>query len=810
MSIPAFQPRPLCAAVAVVMLIWLAAVAEDWRAAFPLSDQKNDYYNLLVDGFQEGHLHLKAEVHPGRLSPDPQVRARAPYLLDASQYNGRYYLYFGVVPVLLLFWPYAALTGHDCPPNLAVLLAAAAAFLFWLRIYTEARARYFPTARAWLDVTAVGLLALGSGLPVLLVSGGMYEVALAWGGLWVAVLFWSLFRALHSERHTVAWLAAASLAYGLGVGCRPTIFLLGPLLPLVAWLAARKRPQDRVRLLGAVVIPAGAIGLGLMLYNHARFDSPFEFGLNHQVNAIAGGKLQDASFVPANVDWYYFTPPTLSAYFPYLYPHSSYPMPAGYYAGSEPTHGQPLLTMLAAVCALAAWRHRPALPRPLGWFLGLLGFAFGVMLLVNASFAYRSSRYLVDFQPMLVLSLLLAAGLVFAGPARPGWRTRLWPVAVGALATLAWVSSLLIACQFLDRFAGTHPQAFRSLAFYGNQPAGWLARLGLHHYGPLRFKVVFTPQPEAVAEVLVATGAPGSKDILFAGQYPNGQVDFAVYHEGHGGARSALIPIEYGRPYEIELTMGSLYPPIAATYFPGWGELPRAIVKDFTRVTVDGVTVIRTRQPSYDSSPGLLTFGRAPGRPERSFSGRLDDVRRTPMPDAAQLKLLAETGVWRFEFMLPPGENLDVQPVLSSGVTGRGNLLYLQNLPDGTFRFGVDFWGVGAQLSPPLTRPAGGLHVLEIFVGPQVARRAAEAFPGLDVGDLPSAPPRLAVWLDGRLAWSTPVIAHADSYDFAGAGTNTQGFSTAGPAYAGHLRLLPSSPDEIRGFAGKNLAPDRP
>jgi len=798
------------AGFALILLIWLAAVAEDWRAAFPLAGQKVDYYNLLVDGFQEGHLHLKAEVHPGRLSPDPQVRARAPYLLDASQYNGRYYLYFGVVPVLLLFWPYAALTGHDCPPNLAVLLAAAAAFLFWLRIYREARARYFPLARAWLDLTAVGLLAFGAGLPVLLVSGGMYEVALAWGGMFAAILFWCLFRALHSERRAAAWLAAASLAYGLGVGCRPTILLLGPLLALAAGLAVREWRRDWLRHLGASVIPAGAIGLGLMLYNHARFDSPFEFGLNHQVNAIAGTKLQAASFVPANVDWYYFTPPTFSAYFPYLFPHSNYPLPAGYYAGSEPTHGQLLLTLLAAVGALAAWRHRPELRRPLGWFLGLLGLAFGVMLLLNASFAYRSSRYLVDFQPALVLGWLLAAGLTFSDPTRSGRPGRLWPVTVALLCTLVGVSSLLMAIQFLDRFAGTHPRAFQSLAFYGNQPAGWLARLGAHHYGPLRFKVVFTPQKETVYEALVATGSPGYKDILFAAQYPDGQVDFTVYHEGHGGARSALMPIEYGRPYEIELTMGSLYPPGAATYFPGWGGLPRAIVKDFTSVTVDGVTVIRTRQPSYDSSPGLLTFGRAPGRPERSFSGRLYDMRREPVPDLARLNTWAETGVWRFEFELPPAENLDAQPVLSSGVTGRGNMLYLHNLPDGTFRFGMDFWGLGAQFSPPLARPAGGPHVLEIFVGPQVARRAAEAFPGLNIGDLPSAPPRLAVWLDGRLVWSTPVIAHADSYDFTGAGTNTQGFSTTGPAYAGHLRVLPSPPAEIREFLKKNLTPDRP
>ena len=810
---PRLRPLPLAAAVAIVLMAWLGIRTEDWRAAYPLREQMGDYYNLLVDGFQEGHLHMKAEVHPDLLSPDKQVRLRAPYLLDASLYHGRYYLYFGVVPALLLFWPYAALTGHDCPANLAVLLAAVGALLFSVRLFADARARYFPTARAWLDVTAVGLLALGTGLPVLLVSGGMYEVALAWGGLSFAVMAWCLFRALHSERRAVAWLILASLAYGLGVGCRPTLFLLGPLLPVVAWLAPGDRRRDWLRRLGAIVIPAGAIGLGLMLYNHARFDSPVEFGLNHQVNALSGTgqALQSAAFVPANVKWYYLTLPTLSAYFPYLYPHSGYPLPAGYYPGSEPTHGQFLLVLLAAGSAVAVARQRPAVPRPLGWFLGVLGFSFAVMLLVTATFCYRSSRYVVDFQPAVVLLILLMLGLAFPGGARPGgFRARLWAAVVVTIATTVWISSLLISFQFLDRFALTHAQAFRTLAHYGNYPAGWLARLGWHQYGPLRFKAVFTPQTEAVYETLVATGAPEYKDVLFAAQYPAGEVEFIIYHQGYGEVRSRLMPVEYGRPYTLELDIGSLYPPVDGANFPGWNRLPREILKSTTRLAIDGTPVIRTRQPFYDSSPGLIEFGRASGRPERSFSGRIHDIGRQPMPDPAALESLAETGVWQFAFTLPPPENLNAQPVLSSGGTGRGNMLYLHNLPDGTFRFGVDFWSVGAHFSPPLTRPTGGSHMLGVFVGPQVARRAPARFP--DLGDLSrlAATSRLQVWLDGQLVWSTEVIAHKDSYDFTGVGSNTQGFSTTGPVYTGRLQSLLPPPAEVRAFIEKNLAPARP
>jgi hypothetical protein len=85
-----------------------------WRA-------EDDYYNLMVRGFCAGQLDLKAEVPPGfaHLADPYDPVAHLDYLLvdghplwDLSYYHGKWYAYFGVTPALVLFWPYAALTGH--------------------------------------------------------------------------------------------------------------------------------------------------------------------------------------------------------------------------------------------------------------------------------------------------------------------------------------------------------------------------------------------------------------------------------------------------------------------------------------------------------------------------------------------------------------------------------------------------------------------------------------------------------------------------------------------------------------------------
>ncbi|MGD1019609.1 MAG: hypothetical protein ABSA12_09845, partial [Verrucomicrobiia bacterium] len=78
------------------------------------------YYNLLVQGFRAGQLSLKKDV-PSEFAQladpyDPTTNERYRHgparLHDLSYYKGKFYLYFGVTPAVLLFWPYAALTGH--------------------------------------------------------------------------------------------------------------------------------------------------------------------------------------------------------------------------------------------------------------------------------------------------------------------------------------------------------------------------------------------------------------------------------------------------------------------------------------------------------------------------------------------------------------------------------------------------------------------------------------------------------------------------------------------------------------------------
>ncbi|MEY4582637.1 MAG: hypothetical protein RL701_7340, partial [Pseudomonadota bacterium] len=79
---------------------------------FVLTDWQTDYYDLMVSGWQKGHLYLTVEPLPSLLErKDPFNHDYSDdWLWDASLFKGRYYLYWGPVPGLCL-WVFKAITN---------------------------------------------------------------------------------------------------------------------------------------------------------------------------------------------------------------------------------------------------------------------------------------------------------------------------------------------------------------------------------------------------------------------------------------------------------------------------------------------------------------------------------------------------------------------------------------------------------------------------------------------------------------------------------------------------------------------------
>jgi tetratricopeptide (TPR) repeat protein len=372
------------------------------------------YYNLLVQGFRSGQLSLKKEVPAGlRQLPDPyDPNANAPYrnppyrMLDMSYYQGRFYLYFGVTPALLLFWPYVALTGRYLLQKDATVIFCAIGFLASAGLLCALWRRYF--AEASVAVVAACILALGlaTGVPILLSRSDVYEVPISCGYMLTMLALVALWCALHDAKRTCRWLTMASLAYGLAVGARPSL-LPGAIILLVPLAQARRQQRNLWPLLVAATSPIVLIGVGLMVYNSLRFNSPFDFGIRYQL--AADQQLTRPLFgwrwVWFNFRIYFLEPARWMRQFPFVREIAVPALPADY-ARTEAPFG--ILTNIPVVwLALAvplAWRRRSAESGAiLRWFVIAAALLFGTSALTMSFFSAGCIRYQVEFLPALVV-----------------------------------------------------------------------------------------------------------------------------------------------------------------------------------------------------------------------------------------------------------------------------------------------------------------------------------------------------------------------------------------------------------------------
>jgi hypothetical protein len=124
--------RGVLGAVCALVVGVYAYTAHEGAQTQPGLDAASSYYNLLVEGFRAGQLNVKKDVPPGlaQLADPYTATALRPHgVMDLSYYRGKLYLYFGVTPAVVLFWPYVALTGQYLFYRQAVTIFCAIGFL---------------------------------------------------------------------------------------------------------------------------------------------------------------------------------------------------------------------------------------------------------------------------------------------------------------------------------------------------------------------------------------------------------------------------------------------------------------------------------------------------------------------------------------------------------------------------------------------------------------------------------------------------------------------------------------------------------
>lgn len=284
----------VCAALVLVVTVF-ACVRP--MSEFDLWNGENpghrNQYEKMAEAILDGKLYLEyggeEELAALQNPYDPKQRDEAGvwYQWDHAFYEGHYYMYFGVVPVLTTFVPYLAITGESLTTYRATawFTALIAAGLFAL-FYLLAR-RFFPRLPLCVYLTLSVAFSLMS-VWFACAEPALYCTAITSA---VAMMVWSIFffvAAVYiAKRENIAILLAGigALFGALAFGCRPTVALANVVvIPLlIVFLRGRKFSLKLLGKLCLAALPYVVVAAGLMWYNYVRFDDPFEFGQAYQL-----------------------------------------------------------------------------------------------------------------------------------------------------------------------------------------------------------------------------------------------------------------------------------------------------------------------------------------------------------------------------------------------------------------------------------------------------------------------------------------------------------------------------------------------
>lgn len=319
---------------------------------------------------------------------------------DTAYYEGMYYIYFGITPVLLFFLPYYLFSGQNLSyfkaECIIIVLTAIGCYLL-IELF---RKKLFPKLPTKVQILYSILLSTAGGNIIILKRSQIYYTAI---GTALMLTIWGLcFWFYASERYNIWFGMIGSVCLALAVGARPQFamasFLFFPIF--IDWISERSKNITKIIL---ILIPYVPIGVFLMWYNAARFGSPFDFGANYNLTNF---DMVHNGFHPLKLIyglWYYFfNLIKISPDFPYLVatiPSLSYP---GYFFVREQIGGVFALIPALWVLFIGFSKNNRNLFSKI--FVGICITASIIIVCVDTLIAGICVRYQADFRYLLVIA----------------------------------------------------------------------------------------------------------------------------------------------------------------------------------------------------------------------------------------------------------------------------------------------------------------------------------------------------------------------------------------------------------------------
>lgn len=422
---------PVSVAV-ICVYIWFGSSGTwtNWKSA-------TFYYDSQARGFMNFDLHLPLEPDPRLLklpNPyDPAARVGIEFPLDASLYEGKYYIYWGPVPAILLVIIYIFYHGQIGDLFLTLCFICGL-FLMQTSLLYFLWKQYFGGLSRFIFLLSIFLVGLAGPLTLLrhnYETARIYEASISGAQFFYISGLLALIKAAHKMPNSNRELAIAGILWAFSIGTRQIVVVpIGFLLIVFSLWVLRFNHWSfkSSKYLLPLGLPIILVCIFLAWFNWARFGSIAETGLYYQ---LAGWNLRDnysgffsQVYIIQNLFNYLFNPIEITAQFPFMFMTAGNEVPFfSFYSLPEMYNAQPIAGLVytypfVIFSLLPFWgltlskgyqQHVTAVndQLPLNFVTFALGGSFVLSFGLILSFFWTATRYWGDATPsLMILSII--------------------------------------------------------------------------------------------------------------------------------------------------------------------------------------------------------------------------------------------------------------------------------------------------------------------------------------------------------------------------------------------------------------------
>lgn len=405
----------LCAVILLCLLpaVYIFLNLPHENTAYPFAGllENQNAYAQQFDAFLKGQLHLDFAPNEAILALenpydyDARSEMQAWYPWDRALFEGNYYSYFGIAPILTVFFPFYALTGAlPAPQTVCFILATVGALAVALLVIRLVKL-FVPACNFCALVLSILAAEAGSLIYMVQSSADMYYIAVQ-SGITHLMLFLLFAFCAYKQPKTgvsVVYLILSALNLVLTVLSRPNMALYAVLtVPVFLCIFFGKESthlQNYVKL-SSFAVPVLLGAAGVLWYNYTRFGSGLDFGAAYQLTVcdVSEYRFRAELLIPAVYHYFLQTPIFIKDVFPYM--RLSYvPVDCSAYVYTTRTLGMFCMPSLAGLLLFpATYKKRASLVKPATFTLAAV--CCFALAYFDTCFAGVCVRYLADIAPI--------------------------------------------------------------------------------------------------------------------------------------------------------------------------------------------------------------------------------------------------------------------------------------------------------------------------------------------------------------------------------------------------------------------------